>query len=44
MRSDGPGALPFGRRSGWLTMVSIVNAALALVSIAPFGGPVVPDV
>ena len=27
-----------------LTMVSIEKAALALVSIAPFGGPVVPDV
>ena len=44
MRSDGPGGLAVRQRSGWLTMVSIVNAALALVSIAPFGGPVVPDV
>ena len=43
MRSCGPGAPPL-MRSPFNTMLSIAKAELAFVSIAPFGGPVVPDV
>ena len=31
-------------RSGSMTIFSMAKSALAFVSIAPFGGPVVPDV
>src|SRR5688572_14656881 len=43
-RSLGPGGLLSGRRSGWLTSDEMTKETLALVSIAPLGGPVVPEV
>ena len=45
MRSCWFGRLAAGQcaRAG-VTILSMAKAALALVSIAPFGGPVVPDV
>ncbi len=44
MTSWASGGFRPGSRSGRLTIFSMAKAALAFVNMAPFGGPVVPDV